>query len=94
MDQDEFREQMTRCRECGSLMDGGCCEPPPLAYMVEREFDRESEGGLEACMVREFYCLNCAVEEAPDYAVPVDNPDLLRNPYVKESCYICGEDLI
>lgn len=96
MNREEFREQMTRCQSCGEMTDGGCCEPAPLAFMIEREFDREGDesGPAEAMVNREFYCLDCAdnniLEEG---AVPVTDISMLRNPYLDETCWVCGVGL-
>lgn len=92
MDREEFREQMTRCRGCGQLSDGGCCPPEPLAYMVEKDWTNNDN---EDVVTRDFYCVRCAQDEdqCDLDAEPVYDKALLQNPYTKEECCICGEAL-
>lgn len=94
MDREEFREQMTRCNVCGELMDGGCCGPIPLAYVVEREYDTAGgeSGPAEATISRDYYCTMCATEDEPEGARAItDKSELHTHPYnIREECYICG----
>lgn len=97
MDREEFREQMTRCKVCGELMDGGCCPPQPIAFMHEREFDIEGgeSGPAHAAVSRDFYCLECASECADDYLTPLyERKDVLDYFGKVEECYICGGPVI
>lgn len=96
MSREEFREQMTRCKGCGQLTDGGCCPPEPLAFMREHEYDRHAgpmEYHVEAVCEQRFYCVPCYREYEPSGAVPVFNKAELRNDYYQETCCECGEEL-
>lgn len=65
-----YIDAMNRCNDLNAEHENalGKRNVFPLAFIQENEYDRETDHGLRAVLVRTYYCPTCAIEEDIDFA--------------------------